>query len=196
MTEMETIAYNAGLNAFSGSPTRAYGNAEMQAAYKRGMADRNRKLWLELLGQGSVLLLFVGWICLGKYASPGTAIFIIGIGCLVGAALKVAEWRRTWPFGTFTAPLASNSQSPVSDPAYRDACTALRPTKTRCEFAEEYQPYNAMPEFSEGTMAYLAGNRRNPYPEKGVQAQAWDRGRECCSRYEDQEGREEGGRPW
>jgi hypothetical protein len=71
-----------------------------------------------------------------------------------------------------------------------------RPTKTRREFAEEYRPYNAMHEFSEGTMAYLAGNHRNPYPKNSVQAQAWDSGLQCCRRYEDQEGREEGGRPW
>jgi hypothetical protein len=92
---------------------------------------------------------------LGKYADGVSVILMIGIGCLVGAALKVAEWRRTWPFRTSTAALASNGKSPMSDPAYRDKCIAL-PTKTRREFAEEYRPYNAMPEFSEGTMAYLA----------------------------------------
>ncbi len=62
--------------------------------------------------------------------------------------------------------------------------------KTRREFADEYQPYNAMPEFQEGVMAYLAQNDRNPYPVASVQAQAWDRGHECSMRYELQEGRD------
>jgi hypothetical protein len=112
MTDMERMAYNAGRNAmfFTEDDGSGYGNAEMQAAYQQGLSERNRKAWLELLGQGGVLLLFVGWVCLGKYADGVSVILMIGIGCLVGAALKVAEWRRTWPFRTSTAALASNGK--------------------------------------------------------------------------------------
>jgi hypothetical protein len=174
------------------------------------MADRNRKVWLALLGNVIVYFLFVGWVYLGKYANGVSVILMFAIFWLIAGGLKIAEWRRTWPFRPLppllelpTAPkdepfrpTPMRPRRDQAEPAYRDNCIALRPTKTRREFAEEYRPYNDMPEFSDGTMAYLAGNRRNPYPQNSVQAQAWDRGRECCRRYEDQEGREEGGRPW
>jgi hypothetical protein len=48
--------------------------------------------------------------------------------------------------------------------------------KTRQEFGEQYRPYNTMREFSEGIMAYMAGDSRNPYRAGSVQAQAWDCG--------------------
>jgi hypothetical protein len=61
--------------------------------------------------------------------------------------------------------------------------------KTRQQFAEEYRPYNAMREFSEGIMAHLAGNSHNPYSPGSVEGQAWDCGFMCSYRYESQEGR-------
>jgi|HubBroStandDraft_6_1064221.scaffolds.fasta_scaffold1815072_2 hypothetical protein len=60
--------------------------------------------------------------------------------------------------------------------------------KTRREFWEQYRPYNTMREFSEGIMAYMAGNSRNPYRAGSVQAQAWDCGFDCSYRVEHQEG--------
>jgi hypothetical protein len=60
--------------------------------------------------------------------------------------------------------------------------------KTRQEYGEQYRPYNTMREFSEGIMAYMAGNSRNPYRAGSVQAQAWDCGFDCSYRFEHQEG--------
>jgi hypothetical protein len=162
-----------------------------------------------MLGHVVLYLAFCSFLYL-SYASATFGIILIGIVGLVASGLKIAEWRRTWPFHPLPAllelppPAKDESFGPTplrprrgqADPTYRDYRIVPSPSKTRREFAEEYLPYNAMPEFSEGTMAYLAGNNRNPYPENSVQAQAWNRGRECCGRYEDQEGRERGGRPW
>jgi hypothetical protein len=64
-------------------------------------------------------------------------------------------------------------------------------TKTFNELAIEYQPYHAMGAFGEGAQAYMDRIYANPYtdPLDGVDAQAWDRGAECASRYTRQHGR-------
>ena len=49
--------------------------------------------------------------------------------------------------------------------------------------ALEYSPYHTLPAFSEGYLAYAAGNYSNPYDNgPGYKAQAWDRGLECGAR--------------
>ena len=49
---------------------------------------------------------------------------------------------------------------------------------------EDYAPYNACPEFSEGIDDYMNSKYANPYtdPRDGVKAQAWDRGSEYAMR--------------
>ncbi len=57
------------------------------------------------------------------------------------------------------------------------------------EIVKSYAPYDTFEAFGEGFVAYQFGNYSNPYndnksPGAGVNAQAWDRGLEACSRYE------------
>jgi hypothetical protein len=66
--------------------------------------------------------------------------------------------------------------------------------KTRQECGEQYRPYDTMREFSEGIVAYMAGNSRNPYRAGRVQAQAWDCGFDCSYRFEHRGAGQEGGR--
>jgi hypothetical protein len=55
--------------------------------------------------------------------------------------------------------------------------------------AKEYAPYDTLPEFAEGFLAY-GKTWQNPYDEsrsasfwhEGHKAQAWDRGLECAAR--------------
>ena len=49
----------------------------------------------------------------------------------------------------------------------------------------EYQPYDRLPAFDHGFAAYTLGfgNSKNPYDDDSVDAQAWDRGLECGSRW-------------
>jgi len=54
---------------------------------------------------------------------------------------------------------------------------------------KSYEPYDRFEAFGEGFVAHQFGNYNNPYNDNtslgaGVNAQAWDRGLEACSRYE------------
>ena len=48
---------------------------------------------------------------------------------------------------------------------------------------KSYEPFDGMPEFEDGFVAYQHGNYQNPYHDDSMRAQAWDRGLEAGSRY-------------
>jgi hypothetical protein len=63
MDHMEMMAYSAGLQADFYHKAASYGSAKMDAAYRKGIAERNRRVRFQLLWQGGPFLLF-GLACL------------------------------------------------------------------------------------------------------------------------------------
>jgi hypothetical protein len=64
--------------------------------------------------------------------------------------------------------------------------TVYAAKRTFPEIAAEYRPYHTMLAFQVGAEDYMDGKHDNPFGSSSVEAQAWDRGAECASRFTSQ----------